>query len=63
MTDLTPLLLLIVTIIGSVGGGTWLVSHSIGNVRSELGDRISTVEGKLDVLIAGLDIRVGAADE
>lgn len=63
MVDLRSLLLVIITIISTVGGSTWLVSRAIGDVRSELGDRISTIEGKLDVLIAGLDIRVEPVDD
>lgn len=54
-----------------VGGGAWAVRSAIADVRAdltaeihalELGmeTRLSSVEAKLDLLIEGLDIEVGA---
>ena len=56
-------------IVATVGGGSWLVATAIGNVRTDLTEqihsvelrmetRLSAMEGKLDILIDGLNIQV-----
>lgn len=49
----------------AVAGGAWLISSSIGQVRTDLTAEIAAVrtdlaavEAKLDLLITGLDIQV-----
>ena len=59
---LKEVLPLVVVVGGSVGGSLLWITNELGDVRSEIADvreRVASVEGKLDLLISGLDMQVG----
>ena len=72
---LKEVLPLVVVVGGSVGGSVLWITNELGDLRNEVADvrsdlsaeiagvreRVTSVEGKLDLLISGLDIQVGVA--
>lgn len=65
---LKEVLPLVVVVGGSVGASVLWITNELADVRSEFSEdiadvreRIASVEGKLDLLISGLDIQVKVA--
>ena len=72
---LKEVLPLVVVVGGSVGGSVLWITNELGDLRSDLSEeiadvrsevagvreRVASVEGKLDLLISGLEIQVSVA--
>ena len=65
---LREVLPLVVVVGGSVGGSVLWITNELADLRSDLSaeiadlrERVASVEGKLDLLISGLDIQVKVA--
>ena len=72
---LKEVLPLVVVVGGSVGGSVLWITNELADLRSDLSEeiadvrsevagvreRVASVEGKLDLLISGLEIQVGVA--
>ena len=65
---LKEVLPLVVVVGGSVGGSVLWITNELADLRSDLSaetadlrERVASVEGKLDLLISGLDIQVKVA--
>ena len=65
---LREVLPLVVVVGGSVGGSVLWITNELADLRSDLSaeiadlrERVASVDGKLDLLISGLDIQVKVA--
>lgn len=61
---LKEVLPLVVVVGGSVGGSVLWITNELADLRNEVAgvrERVASVEGKLDLLISGLDIQVKVA--